>query len=255
MLGRRRTRLSASSGYSRLSSSLILKRKERAIAAQILIADDDPGLTRAVSWYLEAEGYRVLVESDGSAAWETYEKAGADAVILDVMMPGLDGLSLCRRIRERSRVPILMLSARDAEADKVQALNLGADDYMTKPFGPMELVARIRALLRRVSFQEAPSLRYEGLEVKREERQVLVNGIPVELPAMEFDLLDALVCRPQRVLTREQLVTLVWKEFYGDERLVDAHIYRLRKRLIDAGLDPCPIVTVRGAGYAFRPQG
>lgn len=224
------------------------------MSGHILIADDDEGLTRAVSWYLEAEEYEVTQAHNGQAAWDIFQKEGADAVIIDVMMPGLDGFQLCRLIRQRSKVPILMLSARDAEVDKVQALNMGADDYVTKPFGPMELVARVKALLRRSSYMEGPTLSFDGLEVKREERQVFVNGAAVELPSLEFDLLDALASRPQRVLSREQLVALVWKDFYGDERLVDAHIYRLRKRLITAGLDPCPIVTVRGTGYAFRPE-
>ncbi|HOC31321.1 MAG TPA: response regulator transcription factor [Armatimonadota bacterium] len=224
------------------------------MAGHILIADDDEGLTKAVTWYLEAEGYRVSARHDGKLAWETFEKEGADAVIIDVMMPGMDGFQLCRSIRQCSRVPILMLSARDAEVDKVQALNLGADDYVTKPFGPMELVARIKALLRRSSYVDGPTLKHGKLEIAREQRQVFVDGKEVELPLLEFELLAALVSRPQRVLTRDHLVSLVWNDFYGDERLVDAHIYRLRKRLQEAGLHPCPIVTVRGSGYAFRPE-
>jgi two-component system, OmpR family, response regulator RegX3 len=220
----------------------------------ILIADDDDGLTKAVTWYLEAEGFRVSARQDGLTAWDTFKKDGADVVIIDVMMPGMDGFQLCRMVRQTSRVPILMLSARDAEIDKVQALNLGADDYVTKPFGPMELVARVRALLRRSSYADGPALKYGNLEVAREERRVFVDGAEVELAAIEFDLLDALVSRPQRVLSRDQLVSLVWKDFYGDERLVDSHIYRLRKSLVAAGLSPCPIVTVRGTGYAFRPE-
>ncbi|HEY3267205.1 MAG TPA: response regulator transcription factor [Armatimonadota bacterium] len=220
----------------------------------ILIADDDEGLTRAVGWYLEAEGYRISAKPNGRLAWETFQAEGADAVIIDVMMPELDGLQLCRLIRQNSRVPILMLSARDAEVDKVQALNMGADDYVTKPFGPMELVARVKALMRRSSYIDGPTVRFGALEVARDQRQVFVRGCEVELPSLEFDLLDTLVSRPHRVLSREQLVSLVWKDFYGDDRLVDAHIYRLRKRLIAAGLSPCPIATVRGTGYAFRPE-
>lgn len=222
-------------------------------ATHILIADDDPALASAVRWYMEAEGFEVSHAADGNTAWDIFQTSGADAVIVDVMMPGMDGFQLCRRIRAQSSVPILMLSARDSEIDKVQALNLGADDYVTKPFGPLELVARVKSLLRRSGYQSGAVLNVGALEVRREERQVYVNGAEVEIPALEFDLLEALVSRPRRVLSREQLVSLVWKDFYGDERLVDTHIYRLRKRLITAGLNPCPIVTVRGAGYAFRP--
>lgn len=224
------------------------------MAGHILIADDDEGLTKAVTWYLEAEGYRISAKHDGRAAWETFEKEGADAVIIDVMMPGMDGFQLCRSIRQNSRVPIMMLSARDAEIDKVQALNLGADDYVTKPFGPMELVARMKALLRRSSYIDGPSLKFGALEIARDQRQVFINDAEIELPSLEFDLLAAMASRPQRVLSRDQLVSLVWDDFYGDDRLVDAHIYRLRKRLVAAGLDPCPIVTVRGTGYVFRPE-
>jgi two-component system response regulator RegX3 len=224
------------------------------MAGHILIADDDEGLTKAVTWYLEAEGFRISAKHDGRAAWETFEKEGADAVIIDVMMPGMDGFQLCRSIRQNSRVPILMLSARDAEIDKVQALNLGADDYVTKPFGPMELVARVKALLRRSSFIDGPTLKFGALEIARDQRRVFISEAEIELPSLEFDLLTALASRPQRVLSRDQLVSLVWDDFYGDDRLVDAHIYRLRKRLVAAGLDPCPIVTVRGTGYVFRPE-
>ncbi len=220
----------------------------------VLIADDDEALSEAVSWYLEAEGFRVSRASDGRAALDRLQAEGADALIVDVMMPIMDGFALCQEVRRASNVPILMLSARDGEVDKVRALNLGADDYVTKPFGAMELVARVKALLRRASPQAGTSLRAPGLEVYTEQRQAFVIGQPVDLSTLEFDLLAALMSRPQRVLSREQLAGIVWEDFYGDDRLVDSHIYRLRKKLITAGLDPCPIVTVRGVGYAFRPE-
>jgi two-component system response regulator RegX3 len=221
----------------------------------VLIADDDEALAEAVSWYLEAEGFQVTRAADGRAALSALQAEGADALIVDVMMPGMDGFALCQAVRRDSNVPILMLSARDGEVDKVRALNLGADDYVTKPFGAMELVARVKALLRRAAPSAGPTLKAPGLEVRPEERQALVQGAPVDLTTLEFDLLAALLARPQHVLSREQLAHIVWSEFYGDDRLVDSHIYRLRKKLISAGLEPCPIVTVRGIGYAFRPEG
>lgn len=223
------------------------------MAQRILIADDDEALAEAVGWYLEAEGYEVARAADGRQALNLLKETGADAMIVDVMMPGMDGFALCREVRDISGVPILMLSARDGEADKVRALNLGADDYVTKPFGAMELVARIKALLRRTITPSIPVLHSSGLEVLPDQRSVEVHGEPVELSALEFDLLTALMERPQRVLTRDQLGDIVWQDFYGDARLVDSHIYRLRKKLQSAGLDPCPIITVRGVGYAFRP--
>jgi DNA-binding response OmpR family regulator len=148
-----------------------------------------------------------------------------------------------------------MLSAREGEADKVRALNIGADDYVTKPFGAMELVARVRALLRRAGAAAGASLRFGDLEVLPEQRKALVDGEEVHLSALEFDLLATFARRPEIVFTREQLADLVWRDdFSGDLRLVDSHIYRLREKLTAAGLDPCPIATVRGVGYALRPQ-
>ncbi|MHB9026729.1 MAG: response regulator transcription factor [Armatimonadota bacterium] len=224
------------------------------MAATILIADDDHALAEAVSWYLEAEGYQAVRANDGQAALQAFRDARPDAVILDIMMPGMDGFELCRTIRRESALPILMLSARDSEADKVRALDLGADDYVSKPFGAMELVARVKALLRRAGTRTGASLQAPGLEVFPEERQARVHGAPVELSALEFDLLATLLRRPRAVLTRNQLADLVWgDDFSGDVRLVDTHIYHLRDKLKAAGLVPCPIATVRGVGYAFRP--
>ncbi len=221
----------------------------------ILIVDDDPKLTEAVSWYLEAEGFRATRVANGAKALETFRADRPDAVIVDIMMPGMDGFDLCRAIRKESQVPLLMLSARDGEADKVRALNLGADDYVTKPFGAMELVARVKALLRRGGAGGGKPLRFPGIEILSEQRKVLVGGKEITLSALEFDLLATLARRPEVVLSREQLADLVWgDDFSGDLRLVDSHIYRLREKLTAAGLDPCPIATVRGVGYAFRPE-
>ena len=224
-------------------------------APHILIVDDDPKLTEAVSWYLEAEGFRATRVANGAKALETFRAERPDTVIIDIMMPGMDGFELCRAIRRESKVPVLMLSAREGEADKVRALNIGADDYVTKPFGAMELVARVKALLRRAGDAGGTSLQFPGIEVLPEQRKVLVHNQEVQLSALEFDLLLTLVRRPQVVFSREQFADLVWSDdFSGDLRLVDSHIYRLREKLIQAGLDPCPIATVRGVGYAFRPE-
>jgi two-component system, OmpR family, response regulator MtrA len=221
--------------------------------SHILIVDDDPELTEAVSWYLEAANFRATRVANGVEALEVFRTEAPDAVIIDVMMPGMDGFELCRAIRRLSGVPVLMLSARDGEVDKVRALDIGADDYVTKPFGAMELVARIKALLRRGNTAAGGDLRYAGLEVLIEQRKVLVQGRDVPLSALEFDLLAVLARRPEIVFSREQLADLVWKdEFSGDLRLVDSHVYRLRGKLTESGLDPCPIATIRGVGYAFR---
>jgi DNA-binding response OmpR family regulator len=224
-------------------------------ASHILIVDDDPKLTEAVSWYLEAEGFRASRVANGSEALTAFRSDRPDAVIIDIMMPGMDGFELCRTIRRESQIPILMLSAREGEADKVRALDIGADDYVTKPFGAMELVARVKVLLRRAGRAGEASLDFPGIEVLPEQRKALVHDRDVPLSALEFDLLLTLMRRPRVVFTREQLADLVWgDQFPGDLRLVDSHIYRLREKLIKAGLDPCPVATVRGVGYAFRPQ-
>jgi DNA-binding response OmpR family regulator len=224
-------------------------------APNILIVDDDPELTEAVSWYLEAEGLRATRAANGAEALAMFHAAPPDVVIIDIMMPGLDGFDLCRAIRRESRAPILMLSARDGEADKVRALDLGADDYVTKPFGAMELVARIRALLRRGGERAGGSLQSAGIEILPEQRKALIHRQEVALSALEFDLLLTLAKRPGIVFSREQLADLVWKDdFSGDLRLVDSHVYRLRTKLTEAGMTPSPIATIRGVGYAFRPE-
>jgi two-component system response regulator MtrA len=219
----------------------------------ILIVDDDPALTEAVSWYLEAEGLRSTRVPNGAQALEKFRSERPDAVVVDIMMPGMNGFELCRAIRAISKVPIMVLSAREGEADKVRALDIGADDYVTKPFGAMELVARVKALLRRARGADGETLTSPGLEIQLAQRKVLVSGEEVSLSALEFDLLATLARRPEIVFSREQLADLVWgDDFSGDLRLVDSHVYRLREKLTAAGLNPCPIATVRGVGYAFR---
>ncbi len=224
---------------------------------RVLIADDDRDLVEGLQWYLEAEGYQVLIASDGPAALQVFRAERPEVVILDIMMPQLDGVQVCEAIRTESDAFVMMLSARSGELDIVRALHSGADDYVTKPFFAAELVARIKALLRRAprKTQGTPNLHWQGLHVYLEERRVTVNGAEVHLSSAEFDLLAAFLNRPRVVFSRNQLVDVLWGDaFYGELRLVDNHVYRLREKLTAAGLSPCPIVTIRGVGYAFRPD-
>ncbi len=225
--------------------------------SHILIADDDTDLTDGLTWYLEAEGYRVTAASDGNAALASFREHNPDVIILDIMMPGMDGIALCEVIRRESDAYVMMLSARDGEIDKVRALSIGADDYMTKPFHATELVARVKAMLRRgrTAAPEPGSYSYKDLEVVVDHRQVRVGKTSVELTTMEFDLLLALLRRPRTVFSREELIKIMWGgDFYGELRLVDNHVYHLREKLSAAGSPSFPIVTVRGVGYAFRPE-
>jgi DNA-binding response OmpR family regulator len=224
---------------------------------KILIADDDTDLLEGLRWYLEAEGFQVTVVVNGTEALEAFRKQRPEIVILDIMMPGLNGVQLCETIRQESDTLIMMLSARDGEIDKVRALNKGADDYLTKPFFSTELAARIQALLRRVHRQPETvnKLAWMELEILLDERLVTVKGKPVQLTTMEFDLLSTLMKRPQIVFTRDQLIDRLWGEtFIAEPRLVDNFVYKLREKLTKAGMENSPIVTIRGVGYAFRPE-
>lgn len=224
---------------------------------KILIVDDDADLIEGLRWYLEAEGYQILAAADGEAAIEVFRREQPDLVILDIMMPKVDGIKVCETISSESEALIMMLSARDSEIDKVRALKLGADDYVTKPFHVSELVARIQALMRRKNRRhEMTAYRWGNLELLLEEHRVSVNRSVVELTAMEFDLLAALMGNPQIVLPREKLIETIWGgEFFGELRLVDNLVYRLREKLTAAGCADFPIVTVRGVGYVYRPEG
>lgn len=225
---------------------------------RILVVDDDADLVEGLRWYLEAAGFEVIAAPDGEAALEVFRAEQPDLVILDIMMPKLDGIKACEVISRESDAMILMLSARDSEIDKVRALKLGADDYVTKPFHVSELVARIQALMRRSRRGQGTEAehRWRNLELSLKEHRVKVNGSAVELTAMEFDLLAALMRQPQVVASREELVRTVWgDDFYGELRLVDNLVYRLREKLAKAGCPDLPIVTVRGVGYAYRPEG
>jgi len=225
---------------------------------RILIADDDSNLIVGLGWYLEAEGFEVLTADNGESALEVFRREKPDMLILDVMMPRMDGIKVCETVSAESDALILMLSARDGEIDKVRALQLGADDYVTKPFNISELVARIQALARRRGRASAGDgiCRWRNLELSRPEHRVKVEGKVVELTAMEFSLLAALMEQPQSALPRERLVQAVWgDDFYGELRLVDNLVCRVREKLSAAGCPDFPIATVRGVGYAFRPEG
>lgn len=226
--------------------------------ARILIVDDDPNLVEGLRWYLEAEGFEVLGASDGEAALDLFHRERPDMLILDVMMPKMDGIKVCETVSSESDALIMMLSARDSDIDKVRALKLGADDYVTKPFNVSELVARIQALIRRRNRGQGPvpAYRWRNLELSADEHRAKVDGAVIELTTMEFDLLAALMGHPQVVLSRQQLVESVWGgDFYGEFRLVDNLVCRLRDKLASAGCAGFPIVTVRGVGYAYRPEG
>ncbi len=223
---------------------------------RILVVDDDADLIEGLRWYLEAEGLEVLTAEDGEAALDVYRKEKPDLVILDIMMPKLDGMKVCEIMSQEADAMIMMLSAKDGEIDKVRALKIGADDYVTKPFHMSELVARIEALARRKGRSQLHSaaFKWQNLALYPDERRVTVNGIDVELTAMEFDMLTALMTNPSIVLSREHLIEKIWgNEFVGEFRLVDNLVYRLREKLSKAGCSDFPISTVRGVGYAYRP--
>jgi len=221
----------------------------------ILIVDDEARIREIVRGYLERAGYEVVEAADGQAGLDQAAEHSPNLVVLDLMMPGLDGLEMLRRLREFSQVPVIVLTARAEELDKLIGLAVGADDYVTKPFSPRELVARVKTVLRRAPAapEDQPDrLRFVDLEIDQAGREVDRSGHPVQLTALEFDLLSALANRPGRVLTRRQLLELVWGvDYFGDERVVDVHIRSLRQALSDAATDPEFIGTVRGVGYKF----
>lgn len=229
----------------------------------ILLVEDDASIQQLVRLYLEQAGYRLLVAATGDAGLAFFRETTPALVILDLMLPGMDGYSVCVRIREESATPVLMLTARREEEDRIRGFDLGADDYLTKPFSPRELVRRVQAILRRVTptggdahGAEAETLRFGGLIIAPGARRVDVRGERVELRAKEFDLLLALARVPDQVLSREDLLRQVWGfEFLGDSRTVDVHMGLLRKKLEADQAHPTLLVTVRGAGYRLDPAG
>ncbi len=222
---------------------------------KLLVVDDEPSILNLVTSYLKAEGYEVFTASDGLAALKAAKAYKPDIIILDIMLPGLDGLEVLSRLRRESGVYVILLTARTEETDKIVGLSVGADDYVTKPFSPRELTARVKAALRRLQTGAGAGsgkgvLAFRLVTIDLDARRVTVDGSPVELTAIEFDLLAALAENCGRVLTREQLLEKVWGyDYFGDTRVVDVHLGHVRQKL---GVDV--IATVRGVGYRFEDE-
>ena len=221
---------------------------------RVLVVEDEESFSDALSYMLRREGFDAVVAGTGPDALAEFDRGGADIVLLDLMLPGLSGTEVCRALRGRSSVPIIMLTARDAEIDKVVGLELGADDYVTKPYSARELVARIRAVLRRRSDAEPSGedvvLEAGPVRMDVERHVVSVDGDPVSLPLKEFELLEMFLRNPRRVLTRGQLIDRVWgSDYVGDTKTLDVHVKRLRAKLEPEPGEPKYLVTVRGLGY------
>ena len=224
---------------------------------KILVVDDEKLLVKGIKFNLENEGYEVECAYDGAAAVELARSGGFDLIILDLMMPEIDGLEACVRIREFSNVPIIMLTARSEDTDKIIGFECGADDYITKPFNILELKARIRAMLRRASggtqARQTSRITVGGLTLDTEQRVAIRDGQVVELTAKEYDLVELLIKNPRRVYSRENLMNVVWGYSYaGDYRTVDVHIRRLREKLERTPAEPEYIMTKWGVGYYFK---
>ncbi len=226
---------------------------------RVLVVEDEESFSDALSYMLRKEGFEVAVAATGDAALEEYERSGADLVLLDLMLPGLPGTEVCRRLRQRSSVPVVMLTAKDSEVDKVVGLELGADDYVTKPFSSRELVARLRAVLRRGVAEPEPVDAWAVLEagpvrMDVERHVVTVDGEPIQLPLKEFELLELLLRNAGRVLTRGQLIDRIWgADYVGDTKTLDVHVKRLRAKIEPDPARPAHLLTVRGLGYKLEP--
>ncbi|WP_043673504.1 response regulator transcription factor [Clavibacter michiganensis] len=223
---------------------------------RIMLVEDEASLSEPLAFLLQREGYEVDVVEDGPAAVAAFDKDGADLILLDLMLPGLPGTEVCREIRTRSAVPIIMLTAKDSEVDIVVGLELGADDYVTKPYSTRELLARIRAVLRRrVEVDDEPLnvLEVGSVRMDVERHTVEVGGREIAMPLKEFELLELLLRNAGRVLTRGQLIDRVWgSDYFGDTKTLDVHIKRIRSKIEREPSDPVLLVTVRGLGYRFE---
>ena len=221
----------------------------------VLVVDDEESMRDMLTRHLVAEGFKVETAPDGPSALTAARRVQPNLIVLDIMLPGMDGIEVLRRLRETSQVYVLMLTARAEDTDKVVGLTLGADDYLTKPFSPRELIARVKAVLRRQRgpAERPPVLEFPRLRIDPGERRVWKDGAEISLTSLEFDLLGALASHPRLVLTRPQLIEKVWgADFYGDERVVDVHIKELRRKLEDDPAHPALVTTVRNIGYRFE---
>lgn len=225
---------------------------------QIVIVEDEPSISEVVSLYLNRAGFEVITFSDGLSAFDHFAKKLPDLVILDVMLPGMDGFSLIRNIRDRSDVPVILLTSRREESDRIAGLELGADDYVVKPFSPQELVSRVRAVLRRTQSKTETLIQgivqTGNLDINPQTREVLANGSEIILTAKEFDLLYHLATHPRHVFSRDQLLESIWglRDFI-DPSTVTVHIRRLREKIEKDPTSPVHLVTVWGVGYKFEP--
>ena len=224
---------------------------------RVLIVEDEVSFSEALEFLLGKEGFQVTTAATGTEALRKFDQGGIDLVLLDLMIPEISGTEVCRQIRAKSRVPIIMLTAKDSEVDKVVGLEIGADDYVTKPYSSRELVARIRAVLRRNSGEgvdnEPGVMTVGSIRMDIDRHQVAVNGIPVSLPLKEFELLEFLMRNAGRVLTRMQLIDRVWgSDYVGDTKTLDVHIKRLRAKIETDPANPTLIQTVRGLGYKME---
>jgi two-component system, OmpR family, response regulator RegX3 len=226
---------------------------------RVLVVEDEESFSEALGYLLRKEGFEVTVAETGPDALAEFERSGADLVLLDLMLPGLSGIEVCQKLRQTSSVPVIMLTAKDSEIDKVVGLEIGADDYMTKPFSSRELVARIRAVLRRQGDRASEALITGVVEagpvrMDVERHVVAVDGRQVPLPLKEFELLELLLRNAGRVLTRGQLIDRVWgADYVGDTKTLDVHVKRLRAKIEPEPAQPRHLVTVRGVGYKFEP--
>jgi DNA-binding response OmpR family regulator len=238
------------------------KREDASVPRRILVVDDEPTIREVVGQYLELEGYQIIKAADGAEALRLAAACPPDLVILDLMLPGIDGLEVCRRLRATSAVPIVMLTARGEEADQLAGFETGSDDYVTKPFRPRELVMRVRAIMRRVELSSVPAialqdaLRVGQLVIRPQLREVERDGARLDLTTREFDLLHFLASHPRQVFTRQQLLDHVWDYAYGgasDGNTVTVHMRRLREKVEADPARPRHLRTVWGVGYKFEP--
>ena len=225
--------------------------------SKVLLIEDEESLGEALAYQLTREGYEVERVTDGAQGLEIFKSSGADLVLLDLMLPGMGGEDVCKEIRRSSNVPILMLTAKDDELDKVLGLEFGADDYVTKPFSARELLARVKAVLRRSTVQSTSPdgvLEGGGVRLDAARFEVTVRGEPIHLPRKEFELLELLMENAGRVLSRETLIDHIWgTDYFGDSRTLDVHIKRLRAKCEVDSHDPKHLITIRGLGYKFVP--